>query len=402
MPDGLHLSDEDLYSAPISVRAYLAGLETYLERLLSFGAIDEDTARNWFQSAMEALEYKTYEGYETGVAADTRIINLGEMPEAAKAPTIAGVVPPLPVTTNARQLPLFKQVIAPSVYIKDAERRAISYGYAPEEAKWNALVVKAKQDAEAYQLSYVNEWLDWNELVATREKDYTKVEKMRAAKMEVLEWLGTQEQKRVDVEAAERRELERKESWARETALRERPGEYEPRIPTGEVAVREFLEEERPAAMQEFVRGKLPSVLERFQRERGRARQAWWRELQRPTYEKTLQEAEYEVKRLGEVVAIGAERGVKPDYTRTRFEQTPSEWRITQAPQQLRAAQTELARLQALSPEQISRRDERPAEEDPLAKYLAQYPWTAEFYKLSPAQRGFRPSLYKPSARWFV
>lgn len=414
MPDGLGLADVDLYAAPISVSAYLYGLEAYLERMIAFGATDRETARRWFSQALTTLGYESYTGYTAGVDKDTRFINIGGMGEAIP-PTIAGVVPPLPVDVSAYALPFYKEIIAPSAFIKDAERRAISYGYEPGGAKWNALIVQAKQAGVALQYEFIQTNIQYQEDIAKAAGRWTEAKRIEKQRREAEAWWLTQQHEAAleyfATEKATTEALERKEAWTREAVLRERPGEYEPTIPaipTGKKVVEEFLETQ-PGALREFIRGRLPDVLQEMEG----ARRAWWSALQRParaSYEERLAEAESEAERWREIYVGGVKKGMAPELRQLAVEKgapltqqdlTPEQYYFSIAGKRMTAAQQEAERLRGRVGERRER-PERRVTEDPLKRYLAEYPWTAEFMKLSPAQRGFRPSMYAPAARWFV
>lgn len=238
--------------------------------------------------------------------------------------------------------------------------------------------------------------------------DHFKIPKHLTAveKAEVGAWIKSQQAEKEKVELEVQR---REEAWATQDVwgLGREPT---PTPPTAEPLVREFLEEERPAGIQRFIEAELPGVLEQFQREQTGARRAWWTAIQRPTYEQEIQKAESELERW-----TGIKKAGYPDLWEKLYklkrekgaplvarDVMPSEWLFLMSSEKITTASRRLQQLQGLTPERIGQFDVGREAEDPLKAYLAQYPWQAEFLKLSPQQRGFQPGRYAPSARWFV
>lgn len=417
MPNGLHLSDADFYAATITAKQYLLQLESYLERMLAFGATDEDTARRWFQQALTALGYKDYATYETQIERDTRTIN---------PPTVPGVLTPAMVMPglqlpSPQALPYFKQVVAPIVYRGEAERQALQYGYVDEkgnivnETAYNTLLRNAIQDAETYKYKFIQENLQYQEDTARAAGEAEKAERLAENLRKVDFFFAQQRGEEATRERAILEAQQRGEAWAEQEAAGAITGR-EPLapIPTGEPAIREFLEEERPAGIQRFIRGKLPSVLERFEREQVGARRAWWGAIQRPDQERALAEAEFEQRRWLDIRTKGLKAGLGTKLPSLEAQLgrplqaqdvTPDEWAFYIAQRKWMEYGQEAGALRGLTSEQITEAYPTPTAEemeDPLKRYLAEYPWQAEFFKLSPSQRGFYPSRYAPSARWFT
>lgn len=425
MPDGLHLSDTDFYRATISAKQYLTLLEAYLERMLAFGATDEDTARRWFLHALTTLGYKDYATYEARVEQDTRILN----PQLTAEERAAGVIKPYMLMLglqlpDTRALPYYKQVVAPIVYRQEAERQAVQFGYVDEEGnivdegRYNALLRSAIQDAEKYKYDFIQENLNYQKEVAEFTGDPVKIAKANENIRKVNEFIIAELGKQQVAAHEEFKKLEREEAWAGQLEAGRVAREAELAVampPTAEPIIREFLEEERPAGLQEFIKGRLPSVLERFEREQAGARTAWQAALQQPGYEEELAEAEWEASRWATVRAKGLGAGLKGKLTALELEKgsplaaqdvMPGEWAFYKAPEKMLAASRKAQELRALTPEQWAEAYPSPTAEemeDPLKRYLAQYPWSAEFLKMTPKQKApFRPSMYAPSARWFV
>lgn len=406
MPDGIGISPEDFNRVRITLEEYLQLYVNFINEMVDFGAMSvEDVER--YNERVRAYFQRLYPGRE----------------EIRKAYVLD------PQTqVSLQQLPFFKQVVAPVVYRNEAIRKAGQYGYTEDDPQYATLLRNAIDAGEEFQRGYINEWLDYK--TATAEREVTTAIGARRAELEkevaffqagqrqlqgLREQAGLEAQRRAEAWVGEE-EVARIEREARVTervGVRTRAEEEVARM-RGET-VREFLEEERPAGIQAFIRGELPGVLEEFEREQEGARRAWWSALARPveaTYEQRLREAEFEEQRWEDIRVKGLKEGLGAELKvraaglgrpLTRREMTPEEYYFTVAQRKRREYQAEAEALRGYTPERIARMGREPEPvEDPLRAYLAQYPWQAEFFKLSPAQRGFRPSMYAPSARWFV
>ena len=204
---------------------------------------------------------------------------------------------------------------------------------------------------------------------------------------------------------AEETKAKREASWEQAGRLREFPEAFGAQAPTGEEAVRTFLEEGRPGAMQGFIESKLPGVLEKYQREQAGARTAWFKALTQPSQQEQAASAEFAAKLARTQRFTGLESGLGMDLKHreatlgrplTQQDVTYDEWLFLTANERATKAEAE-SRMYTGMPE-----PSRPSGEDPLLKYLRDYPWQSEFFKLSPQQRGFNKALYAPSARWFT
>lgn len=399
MPNGIGISPEDFNRVRITLEEYLQLYVNFINEMVDFGAMSvEDVER--YNEMVRSYFQRLYPGQE-----DIRK---------------AYVLDPQTMV-SLQQLPFFKQVVAPIVYRNEAVRKAGQFGYTEDDTQYQTLLRNAINDAEEFQRGYINEWLDYRTATAEREVTAAKGVQKEWLEKEVILLQGRQR----DLQAARERAIRQGEAWTREweageqvrqARLTERAGaetraEEEAALMRGET-VREFLEEGRPAGLQEFIRGKLPGVLERFEREQAGARRAWWGAIERPGYEERLREAEFEEQRWTEVRLKGLKAGLAIELKQreaalgrplTAQDMTPEEYYFTIAQRKRQEYQAGAEALRGYTPEQRTRLGREPEPvEDPLAKYLAAYPWTQEFMKLSPSQRGFRPSMYAPSAGWFV
>lgn len=398
MPNGIGISPEDFNRVRLTLEEYLQLYVNFVNEMVDFGAMSVEDVERYNEMVRDYFQ-RLYPGRE-----DIRK---------------AYVLDPQ-TQVSLQQLPFFKQVVAPTVYRSEAIRKAGQYGYTEDDPQYATLLRNAIDAGEEFQRGYINEWLDYR--TTTAEREVTVATGARRAELEkdVAFFQAGQRQLQSLREQAGLEAERRAEAWqreqipgilAREERLVERTrAEEEAALARGEV-VQEFIEEERPAGLQEFIRGKLPGVLAEFEREQVGARRAWWGAIERPTYEQRLREAEFEEQRWLKVRTEGLKAGLKTELERReaalgrplrREEMTPEEYYFGIAQRKWQESQAEAEALRGYAPERIAEMGRVEEPEDPLKRYLAEFPWKAEFFKLSPAQRGFRPSMYAPSARWFV
>ncbi len=427
MPDGAEQRalTQSILGTEITVQEYMSDLNIHLDRMISLGAIDEETAVSWVNYARQILGYGSKADYDSNIEQDNRIINpsagrltvpagetvetlspLGRAfhPFAFREPKTEEFTTAMPPDFSAAQLPIFTQVAAPKYYEQSAIAYTQRFGYEEGDTNYLKALDRGIASAEEFQLGYINEWLGYNEKVAVSEGNQTQAEKMQANQLKVTQFLSQQEGALKSQGAIAQREQKRQDSWMRATYLRDRPGEFEKRTPSVVPGARKFLEEERPSGLQGFIESEIPSVLEKFQQEMGGARRAWWSQIQRPDREERAASAQAEAERqlkvrstgikagkIGEVGALEAQKGAPL----TQQDVSAGQWEFIKSQERFLEARAESTRL-------AEGKDRGRGGEDPLTAYLRDYPWQQEFMKLSPRQRGFNPSLYNPSARWFV
>jgi len=326
---------------------------------------------------------------------------------------------------SALSIPFYREVVAPKAYEASAIAQAQQYGYEPDSTQWNTQLRKGIDASNAYiNQSIANIIAEpyTSEQAALEERGKRGIvtgqteEEIAEAQRKAVGYGNIAEQafrSWGEQEAAQREKTA--QQWAEQMQFafpQEQPA------PSAVPGVQKFLEEDRPAGLQGFVQEQLPSVLSKFEQSMAGARNAWWAAINQPTHQQALQEAQFEVDRWSKVVenrykaeqkampktGVG-EEGAFPE-ARTVGTMSPDEWMMNIAPRKLQESMDKLGQIQLLSSEQASTAypttASKAAMEDPLEKYLKEYPFQSEFLRLSPSQRGFNYQRYSPSARWFT
>lgn len=408
MPDELGLSKAALYGTEVSLAEYITRLTDYVNRMVDYEAIPEDMGRYYLQMSLSMIQAsypeafqeflvgnQKYEEEVTKAEAKGKEIDTAKLFE--KSFKKIAEISISPDSINTRQLPFYQVVVSPIAYQQDYVTRAAQYG---EDV--NKAAIAGLKAGEAAQDSYINEWLNYNESVARTQSESEQAVKDKANQKEMLDFVSRMAQQKLRLEAETKQKEETELAWEKEARLfRERPSDFRESIPPAGAVAQEFMGEERSPALQRFVEGKMGDVVSEFYRTQGGARKAWQRAISEPSYEEALQASQAEAERQ-KALLLTPGRATSRAITQPMSELNPAEYESRMAGSRYLEAEAEYQKLAGLTKEQQDKRNKRSEKEDPLKEYLAQYPWEAEFFKLSPRQRGFNPALYSPKARWIT